>query len=270
MRASPLWHESVGSGEPVVLVHAGAVAPDSRMWDDQVGPFSARYRVIRFDAQGFGRSPAIADPSPRCEDIYELLHTLEIPKAHFVAASFGGAAALDFVVTHPTMVGALVLVGPGLSGYKAHDAALVEWLDGLETEQEQALAAGDFDRAVDLDLEIWLGGYQRPLARVDAALIERVRPIAREGLQRQAARTRAPGIDPPAIGRLDDIRAPTLIIVGDHEPPLVHDIAETLHSRIPASRKWLFGDTAHMPMLEHPAEFNRIVLEFLAIHPLGR
>jgi 3-oxoadipate enol-lactonase len=270
MRASPLWSESIGTGDPVVLVHAGAVAPDSRMWDDQVGPFSAKYRVIRFDAQGFGRSPASADPSPRADDIYELLRALEIPKAHFVAASFGGAAALDFVVTHPAMVGALVLIGPGLSGYKAPDAALVEWLDGLESEQEKALAAGDLDRAVQLDLEIWLAGYQRGLDRVDPALVDRVRPIAREGLQRQAERTRAPAIDPPAIRALDDIRAPTLIIVGDHEPPLVHDIAETLHSRIPASRKWLFGNTAHMPMLEHPAEFNRIVLEFLAIHPLGR
>lgn len=270
MRASPLWYESVGSGDPVVLLHAGAVVPDARMWDDQVPVFSAKYRVIRFDAQGFGQSPTVPEPQSRADDLYDLLRTLDIERAHLVGASFGGASALDFTVQYPRMVGALVLVAPGLSGYKASDPARVEWLDGLETEQERRLAAGDLDGAARLDLEIWLAGIGRTLDRVPAELVQRVLPLARQGLERGQGRVRAPGIDPPAIHALDDIRAPTLILIGDHDAPVVQDVADLLHSRIPAARKWPFGNTAHMPNLEHPDEFNRIVLEFLAIHPLGR
>src|SRR5215510_8831769 len=145
MRTSPLWYESVGSGEPLILMHAAAVVPDSRMWDAQIEPFAHRYRVIRFDAQGFGRSPDIDDPSPRAEDLYELLRSLEIAKTHLVGASFAGTAAIDFVVTHPEMVGALVLIGPGLSGYRTTDPALLEWLDEREVEQQKALDRGDLD-----------------------------------------------------------------------------------------------------------------------------
>src|SRR5438034_5877517 len=74
MRKSPLHYERVGSGEPLVLIHA-AVA-DARMWDAQIAPFAQRYQVIRYDAQGFGQSPAAVEPATRAEDLYELLRTL--------------------------------------------------------------------------------------------------------------------------------------------------------------------------------------------------
>ena len=53
-----LWHEISGSGPPLVLLHAGIA--DSRMWDDQMAPFSARHRVLRYDLRGYGQSPAVA------------------------------------------------------------------------------------------------------------------------------------------------------------------------------------------------------------------
>src|SRR5712691_428055 len=101
MRSSPLYFESVGSGEPLVLIHA-AVA-DLRMWDEQVSAFAEKYRVIRYDAQGFGKSPAAVDPMPRAEDLHELLRTLGIGRAHLVGVSNGGSTALDFAILYPRM-----------------------------------------------------------------------------------------------------------------------------------------------------------------------
>src|SRR5436853_7059761 len=91
MRKSPLHYESVGSGEPLVLIHA-AVA-DARMWDAQIAPFAQRYQVIRYDAQGFGQSPAAVEPATRADDLYELLRTLGIERAHLIGVSNGGATA---------------------------------------------------------------------------------------------------------------------------------------------------------------------------------
>jgi pimeloyl-ACP methyl ester carboxylesterase len=268
MCASPLYHEDVGSGDPIVLLHAGAGVADSRLWDAQVEAFSKKYRVVRFDAQGFGRSPSSPEPVPRAEDLYELLHTLEIPKAHLIGVSMGGAAAIDFTVCHPEMVGSLVLVASGLSGYASRDPALVGWLDKQEERQDKAFARGDLDTATQIHLETWLAGPQRRLEDVDQGLRERVRPMARESLALQAQRPRAPGIDPPAVRRVDEVRAPTFVMVGEYDVPVVREIADQLAARIPGSRKRVFLSAAHLLNLERPAEFNKTVLEFLEAYPL--
>src|SRR5260370_24598631 len=268
MRAAPLFHESVGSGDPMVLLHAGAGVADSRMWDDQVEAFSKKYRVVCFDAQGFGRSPASVEPVPRAEDLYDLLHTLEISKAHLIGVSMGGAAAVDFTVCHPEMVGSLVLVASGLSGYAARDPALVGWLDPQEERQEKALARGDLDTATQIHLETWLAGPRRSLEDVDQTLRERVRPMARDALTLHTSRTRAPGIDPPAVRQVDQVRAPTFVLVGEYDVPVVTEIADELAARIPGSRKRVFLSAAHMLNMERPAEFNKAVLEFLEAYPL--
>ncbi len=75
-------------------------------------------------------------------------------------------------------------------------------------------------------------------------------------------------LDPPAIGRLGEIRVPTLVIVGDQDVPYIVDIAERLAAGIAAAKKTVISGAAHMVNMERPDEFNRIVLEFLAgVHP---
>ncbi len=267
MRGSPLYWESAGAGEPLVLLHAGVA--DLRMWDEQVEAFAAGYRVIRFDAQGFGRSPVAAEPATRAEDLYELLRTLGVRQAHVVGLSFGGASAIDFALTYPAMVGALIAVAPGLSGYKPSDPSLVVWIDELEQRETACLERGDVEAATELSLQAWLAGPRRAVSEMDSALVELLRPMARFALERQTQRGRAPQIEPPAAARLGEITAPTLLIVGDYDVPLVLEVVDILADRIPGAKKQVFARTAHMVNLERPAEFNESVLEFLAVHPLG-
>jgi len=70
-------------------------------------------------------------------------------------------------------------------------------------------------------------------------------------------------IEPAAAERLHEITAPTLVIVGDEDAPPIFDAVELLMEKIPHARKAVIHDAAHLPNLEHPEEFNRIVLEFL-------
>ena len=145
MAEPAVYYESLGSGEPLVLLHA-AVA-DSRQWDDHVAAFAERYRVIRYDMQGFGRTPPAAQPVRRADELYALLRALEVPRAHLVGVSNGGATAIDFTVLYPAMVGALIAVAPGLSGFEPADRSVVEAMLEQDEREAAAVARGDFDAA---------------------------------------------------------------------------------------------------------------------------
>jgi len=71
-------------------------------------------------------------------------------------------------------------------------------------------------------------------------------------------------LDPPAVGRLGEVRAPTLIIVGDEDQPDIIAVAGLLESGIAGAKKVVMPGTAHLPNMEQPVAFNRIVGEFLA------
>jgi 3-oxoadipate enol-lactonase len=74
-------------------------------------------------------------------------------------------------------------------------------------------------------------------------------------------------LDPPAIERLEEVRAPTLVIVGDADVDDVIERADNLATRIPGARKVVLADVAHMVNLERPAEFQSLLDEFLAELP---
>src|SRR5919112_4353346 len=104
-----IYYEVAGEGEPLVLVHAGIA--DSRMWEGQVAAFAARYRVVRFDLRGFGKTEMVEGPFSHHEDLRGLLDFLGVERTHLVGCSMGGGAVLDFALEYPERVGDLVLVG---------------------------------------------------------------------------------------------------------------------------------------------------------------
>jgi pimeloyl-ACP methyl ester carboxylesterase len=71
-------------------------------------------------------------------------------------------------------------------------------------------------------------------------------------------------LEPPAADRLPEIKAPTLAIIGDLDQPRTIQGADLLARSIPSARKVVMPGTAHLPNMERPEEFNRIVLDFLA------
>jgi len=70
--------------------------------------------------------------------------------------------------------------------------------------------------------------------------------------------------DPPAAGRLGEVAVPALVVVGEHDRPDLHAMADALAGGIPLAERVVLGGTAHLPNMERPAEFNRVLLEFLA------
>src|SRR6266700_3805147 len=91
-----LYWEEAGEGPPVVLIHAGLW--DRRIWDEQMEPFAAAHRVVRYDLRGFGRSSPLERPFSARRDLADLLDALAIEGTALVGCSIGGGLAVDFAL----------------------------------------------------------------------------------------------------------------------------------------------------------------------------
>lgn len=256
-----LYYEVAGDGHPLVLLHAGIA--DCRMWDDQFSVFAQRYRVIRYDLRGFGKSDVPPGPYTLRDDLYGLLNFLGIQKTYLIGCSMGGSLAIDFTLEHPDMVSALIPVCAGLGGFEPSDtdAELAYW-----EQIEAAEKAGDTARVNEMEVHLWVDGLGRAPEEVNPAIRERVREMNGLALAREAEANLAQPqrLDPPAVGRLAEIRVPTLVIIGDQDLSGTQQTADKLASSISGARKVVIHDTAHVPNMEKPDEFNRVVLDFLS------
>jgi len=252
-----LYFQQTAGGDPLVLIHAGIA--DLRMWDAQVGPFSERFQVIRYDVRGFGRSSDPAGDFFHHEDLLAVFDYLALARAIIVAVSMAGSIAIDFTLAHPERVERLVLVATGPNGYD-------RWGDEIRhgwSEEAEAIEAGDMERAIEINLRMWVDGPQRTPGQVDPTMRQRVHEMLELNLPRQGE-GEALDLEPLAITRLDQIKAPTLVIVGDKDAPEIIDSSRLLAREIGGARIQEMAGVAHLPNMERPEEFNRLVLDFLA------
>lgn len=254
-----LYSDAAGEGPAVVLVHAGIC--DSRMWEPQWESFPRSHRTVRYDLRGFGRSPIPPGSYSHARDLAELLEVNGLERASIVGVSMGGRVALELAIAHPELVESLVLVGAALPGHAWSEE--IEAYGGVE---DAALERGDLDAAVEANLSTWVDGPHRSPSMVDPEL----RALVGE-MQRRAFELQLP-VDgeadeellvPDAGERLSEVRARTLVLVGDDDVSDIAVIAEQLEREIPDVRRASITGTAHLPSLERPEEFDELVLGFL-------
>jgi pimeloyl-ACP methyl ester carboxylesterase len=263
VEGAQLYYEVAGSGPPLVLLHGGWL--DRRIWDAQVPALARRFRVIRYDLRGFGRSNLPPQPYSDVQDLFGLLGALRVGRAALAGLSLGGMVAIDFALANPAMVAALVLVGPGLRGFtpSPEDESTARTVAMIE-----AVQAEDRDHALDLFVELWVDGPGRQAAPEARRL---ARSIAADySFAHLAPGAPQPSQTPSAIERLATIRAPALILTGAHDQPQIQEIAGLLEVELPRARRVLIPGAAHMPNLEQPALFNQAVLEFLTADYLAK
>jgi len=256
LNGARIHYERSGTGFPVLFIHAGIA--DSRMWEPQAAAFAKKFDMVRPDLRGFGDTALPPAPYSGVADLAALLKHLKIDRAHVVGCSMGGTLAIDLALEHPQLVERLVLVAAGVSGSNlgAADAALF-------TEIEEADKAGDMDAVNRAEVRLWVDGPLRREGSAPNAVRELVLDMNGRSLHTDWSSAESQPIDRPAITRLSEIAAPTLVIVGDEDLPHCLANADLITSKIAGSSKVIIKDAAHLPSLERPEEFNRIVLEFL-------
>ena len=257
VNGAELYYEMAGAGPAVVFVHAGIA--DRTMWDEQLDTFAQHFLVLRYDMRGYGQSPPVAGDFSHHADLYALLQYLALDRAALMGCSKGGGAILDLALVHPEAVTALIPVCAAPSGIEFTGDPPRQW-----DELVAAFKAGDFERASELEVQIWVDGARRTPDQVDARIRDRIRAanmvVLRNDSKELGSEAR---LDPPAARRLGEIKAPTLVVVGDLDDPNIVNAAAMLDAQIPGARKVVIGGTAHLPNMERPDELNRHVLEFL-------
>jgi pimeloyl-ACP methyl ester carboxylesterase len=253
-----LAYDSAGQGAALVFLNGGLL--DRRQWDGQLTFFSRNYRTIRYDLRSSGDSETTpsSDPFTHHEDLLRLLQALKIGRASLVGLS-NYAIALDFAIAYPSMVEKLVLVSPGLRGYEYRDP----WVGARFGAMTAALGQQDLGGAVEIFLTMWVDGPHRKPGDINAQVREQVRQIVTRALRLSRLAPNCKGLDPPAIGRLSELRAPALIVLGDKDAPDIHAIGGLIHKGVLGSRLEWIRDAGHTLVMEKPEEFDRIVEDFL-------
>jgi pimeloyl-ACP methyl ester carboxylesterase len=233
------WYEEDGSGEPLVLLHPGAA--DARAFEAIVPGLADRFRVLRPDRRGHGRTPDVAGPityEQMALDTIAFLKQVVGGPAYLVGHSDGAPVALLVALRRPDLVRRLVFA----SGVFHHDG----WAPG----------------AIDLDEETtaFFVAYHGEVSPDGPGYF----PVIAEKLYRM--HSEEPTL---TVADLAGYPGPALVMVGDDEDeiPMEHTLA--LRQGLPRSQRAVVPGAGHGLPADKPELFNRLVVDFLTGTPNG-
>jgi pimeloyl-ACP methyl ester carboxylesterase len=245
---SQLYFEECGNGpRAVVLLHDGVV--DSAVWDDVWPAFCKQFHTIRYDRRGYGRSPATTKPYYEADDLAALLRDRKISQAALVASSHGSNVALDFAIRYPAQVRDLVLVGPAATGFPYSEHFILA---------QQAFAQAKDPVEVRVQSKYFI-------APGNDAAREHLRSLLNAAPQ-DHSHNDMPLPEKPDFPYVQDLRAPTLILVGSADIADNQAVAGALVMAIPGAARVVVPDTGHLMYLEKPEVFFALVSAFLESH----
>lgn len=246
--------DSGGSGEVVVLAHA--IGCDGRMWEDVAPRLAQRYRVLRIDARGHGKSPVTPRPyslGGLAADYAAVLDRLGIRRAHWVGLSMGGMIGQAFALRHGDRLGRLVLANT-TSSYGPEGRP--NWQKRIQLVEQGGLAAiRDM-----VEQRYFSDDFRRDHADVVAKIMGRFMETPAQGYLGCC----------DAIAELDFSRDlarighRTLAIAGDLDAGTPPAMSEAIVAKIPGAKLALIKGASHLSAAEKPHEFASLVLDFLA------
>lgn len=245
------WLEA-GSGDPVLFLHGFPF--DARMWSGQLSTLPGGWRGIAPDLRGFGESGGAGEPLTLdllAADVAALLDALETGTAVVCGLSMGGYVAFALWRRRPELFRALVLADTRAEG------------DDEEGRRNRArlaetVAAEGSGAAVDAMLPKLLAMTARPEA------IERVETMIRSTPPETIiAALTALAERPDSTPLLGEVTVPTLVIAGAEDAMTGPETARALAAAISGARLEIIPGAGHLPNLERPEAFDRVLGGFL-------
>jgi pimeloyl-ACP methyl ester carboxylesterase len=236
-----VWFDEHGRGEPLVLVHGGAV--DGRFFDQNVGAFADRFRVITTDLWGHGRTADREEPfslESFASDVGELIERVVGGPAHVLGHSIGSAVALTLAMRRPELVRKLVQVSGGFS----HEAEIA--MEGMGIDQ---MVAGT----------VAFAGARYGEVSPDGE--DHFPVVVRKDFELSA--------EEPAYTaqELGVVKQRTLVMVADDDISTLEHALE-FYRALPKSELAVVPGTSHFLLQEKPALCNAIILDFLTNDPV--
>ncbi|WP_230532953.1 3-oxoadipate enol-lactonase [Microvirga roseola] len=242
-----------GSDECPALLLSNSLSSDLTMWDDQVMVWSKRFRVIRYDQRGHGRSAVPEGPysiDQLGRDAVGVLDALGIEKAHWCGLSLGGMVGMWMLTYASDRIERAVLANTA-----AHMGPPELWNGRIETARR-----GGMEALVEPTIERWFPEHFRisapdTMERMRAMILRT--PVA--GYQGCCAAIR----DMDQRESIRGVSRPVLVIIGARDPATKPADGELIASSIAGAQK-LTLDAAHISNIEQPDAFASAVLDFLS------
>jgi pimeloyl-ACP methyl ester carboxylesterase len=265
-----LEYETRGSGEPVVLVHAGIFADWFKPLVNEPA-LTSRYHVVSYHRVGYAGSSRVAGPvsiAQQAAHLRALMRELGIQRAHVVGHSSGGNIALQLALDAPEMVHSLVLMEPALPVTMLGPERMLATRAAMAPVFE-AFRAGDKARAVDG----FMRGVSGPSYR---AVLEQVLPGAFEQAVVDADTffgQEIPSLQQWSLKREDAGRLtqPVLSVVGAKSKelfPIWSERHEMLLAWLPRAEGLVLPDATHLLHVQHPRAVAEALAVFFARHPI--
>lgn len=235
------------------LMLSNSLGTDLHMWDDQAPAWSKKFRLIRYDCRGHGKSGAPKGPYTMerlGRDVLAVLDTLNLKKINWCGLSMGGMIGMWLGANAPERIEKLIL-----SNTTCHYADKGPWNDRIKLVREKGVAplvGGTMDRWFTKD-------FRDRNPQIIARLTQTLLVIPAEGYAGCCEAIR----DMDHREALSKITAPTLVIAGKHDPATTVELCEFVRSHIRGANMAIL-EAAHVSNIEQPAVYTAKVLEFLA------
>jgi pimeloyl-ACP methyl ester carboxylesterase len=219
-----------GQGEPLVLVHG--LSGSTRVWAHNMGHLSQFFTVYRLDLVGFGNSQGLFHLHRAAELLERWMDRMQIERAHVIGHSMGGYISLDLAARYPSRVNKLVLVD-----------------------------------AVSAPLNRTWAGHAYSLLRAARYAPLAFLPVVLQDAYRAGPRTLLEAtmqvVEADLSKQLKQVRTPTLLVWGQHDPLVPLSIGLRLYENLPKAQLKIIAKAGHNPMIEQPHTFNQLVCDFL-------
>jgi 4,5:9,10-diseco-3-hydroxy-5,9,17-trioxoandrosta-1(10),2-diene-4-oate hydrolase len=255
------YHEA-GTGPALIMLHGGG--PGAGGWSNyrrNVDYFADRFHVILPDLPGFAKSdkPAVEGGvlTFMAKAIKDLMDALDIPRAHFVGNSLGGATTMKFALDYPDRIQRIVLMGaPALALFTPQPAEGIKHLIGYYAPPGPSM---EKLRAF-LNVMVYDGS-----ALTDQLIKERYEASIQPDLVANPILSpRSRTVFEPIWKDLGSIKNKTLIVWGRDDRTVTLDHSFFLLNQLQDVRLHVFGKCGHWAQWEKAAEFNRLVADFLS------
>jgi pimeloyl-ACP methyl ester carboxylesterase len=257
-----LYYEVAGKGEPIVFIHGSF--GDRRFWDFQLKALSKKFKVLRYDIRGFGKSalPKEEEFYRDCDDLLALMNCLKIERAHVCGLSYGSFVAIDFALAYPQKCLSLIPIGPRVAGddlaeYKASSDSLrtiiAKTIDLLKSRSRKE--ATDF---------LWAGdNILSKSVQSSAARDVLLRMGYEYSWWRHLHPSKRAYAFPEAIKHLSEIKMPTLVITAEYDLQICKQVASILAKEIPGAKLISIQDAGHIMNMDKPEQFNNTMSKFI-------
>ena len=241
-----------GQGAGPVLMFSNSLGADFFMWEPQAAEFQKNFRVLRYDTRGHGQSSSTPGPysiEQLGKDVLALLDSLHLERVHFCGLSMGGMIGMWLGVNAPERLNHLVLCNTG-----AKIGTAETWKARIEAVQKNGMKS--IAPAV---VERWFTpAFRRKAPEIIASILKMIEETNPEGYAACCAAVR----DFDCREQLGQIRAPTLVIAGTHDPATPPADGRFISQEIPGAR-YVELDAAHLSNIEAQDRFTSELAAFL-------